>query len=562
LFSRGRWPDLLLGAFTCAALVGCAAVPVGGNPSRTAKTASSMRVSRAVSAPEPVQLAADFETSDALPEPELPPTPEMLKHQSSEEISPPESVSSRQRTKRARRQPTDGLPAVPLLPAPAAPAEPSDSAAEDGATKPIDLPTALRLADARNPLVGFTREQIRQAYARLEQANVLWLPSIRGGVGFNRHEGAIQDTPGMQMLSSRGAFYTGLGAGAFGAGSPLVPGVWANFKLADAIFQPLAAQQALGARRAAMGATLNDTLLKVALAYLELLRAAQEVAIAEETQENAGSLSDLTKDYAQAGQGLWSDADQAAAELALRRNNVLRAQESVGVASARLAELLRLDPCLRLDPIEPVVTPLDVTPHDQCASDLIAAGLNQRPELAEAKYLIAEAVAKYKREKYAPFVPSLILGVSDGEMSAGPSTNYAAGQNRFDMDAMAYWELRNFGLGEQAARRDASSQVQQSRWRQIQLMDQVAREITEAHVQVLARQKQIDVAERGVQAAAHSYELNIERIKEAKGLPIEALQSIQALDQARREYLRSVIDYNSAQFSLLWALGWPDLHGG
>ena len=87
---------------------------------------------------------------------------------------------------------------------------------------------------------------------------------------------------------------------------------------------------------------------------------------------------------------------------------------------------------------------------------------------------------------------------------------------------------------------------------------QVAREIREAHVQVVARQKQINVAEQGVQAAVHSYQLNIERIKEAKGLPIEALQSIQALDQARREYLRSVIDYNSAQFSLLRALGWPD----
>jgi outer membrane protein TolC len=40
-------------------------------------------------------------------------------------------------------------------------------------------------------------------------------------------------------------------------------------------------------------------------------------------------------------------------------------------------------------------------------------------------------------------------------------------------------------------------------------------------------------------------------------LPIEVLQSLQALDQMRREYLRCVIDYNVAQFSLLRALGWP-----
>jgi len=70
--------------------------------------------------------------------------------------------------------------------------------------------------------------------------------------------------------------------------------------------------------------------------------------------------------------------------------------------------------------------------------------------------------------------------------------------------------------------------------------------------------EQIKIAEDGVKVAQESYQLNAERIREAKGLPIEDLQSLQALDQARREYVRAVIDYNSAEFTLLWALGWPD----
>ncbi len=93
-------------------------------------------------------------------------------------------------------------------------------------------------------------------------------------------------------------------------------------------------------------------------------------------------------------------------------------------------------------------------------------------------------------------------------------------------------------------------------------MDQVAREVTEAHVQVRARQDQIAIAEQGVRVAADSYKLNIQRIDQAQGLPIEALQSVQAMDQARREYLRAVIDYNLAQFALVRALGWPELPGG
>ena len=119
--------------------------------------------------------------------------------------------------------------------------------------------------------------------------------------------------------------------------------MWASFQLADAIFQPLAAQQQVGARRAAADAALNDTLLKVAQAYLELLRK-QELAIAEETRQHAEALADVTGKYAAVGEGLQSDADRAATELTLRKNNVVRAGESVAVAATRLAELLHLNP--------------------------------------------------------------------------------------------------------------------------------------------------------------------------------------------------------------------------
>ena len=88
-------------------------------------------------------------------------------------------------------------------------------------------------------------------------------------------------------------------------------------------------------------------------------------------------------------------------------------------------------------------------------------------------------------------------------------------------------------------------------------MDLVAREIVETYSQVQARKRQIASAQEGITAAQHSYERNLERIRNVQGLPIEVLQSIQALDAARREYLRAVVDYNTAQFRLHRALGWP-----
>ena len=88
-------------------------------------------------------------------------------------------------------------------------------------------------------------------------------------------------------------------------------------------------------------------------------------------------------------------------------------------------------------------------------------------------------------------------------------------------------------------------------------MDLVAREVTEAHAQVLIREEQIGTARELLTFAGDSYDHDLVRIRQGQGLSVEVLQSTQALLQARREYLRTLIDYNNAQFALQRALGWP-----
>lgn len=439
------------------------------------------------------------------------------------------------------------------------PAPPPVAPTEPGAADnlPIDLPTALRLANADNLQVAVAREQVRQALARVAAANVLWLPSIRGGVNYNRHDGSIQDVAGGQFNTSRSAIYSGLGAGVFGAGAPLVPGVYANFNLADALFQPLAARQFTQSQRRAAAAVTNDTLLSVAQIYLELLRAHQDYEIARGIAEQTQRLAQLTADYAQTGEGLQSDADRLHVELTLRKNDVFRADEARQVAATRLAQLLHLDPTLDLRPVEPAVVPIDLVPETAGVRELVIRGLSARPELSESRWLVSEAVSRLQRERWAPLVPSVLLGTSYGAMGAGVSPSMAPAVGRLDFDAIAYWEMRGLGLGDRAARQSASSVVRQARLRQIAAMDLVAREITEAYAQSRARRRQIEIAREGVEAALRSYERNLARIQEAKGLPIEVLQSVQALAIARREYLRTITDYNLAQFSLHRALGWP-----
>lgn len=353
------------------------------------------------------------------------------------------------------------------------------------------------------------------------------------GTKLSRHDGNLQNAAGSIIDVNRSSLQGGLGVGAVGAGTTTVPGVVAQFHASDAIFQPRIHEHSASARSHAVDAALNDALLDGALAYLELLRAEQLRAVVDETLANAIQLAKLTATFADAGQGPQADADRAKTEAAIRTNELSRAEEAVEVANAHLVEVLSADPSIRVVPTEPVVVPLHLIDADQGPGELLAIGLSNRPELSEARHLVCEAVSRYERERYAPLLPSVLLGMSDSSFGGGLGGNIGNSGNRIDFDAIAYWELRNLGLGERAARDERWSVYEQRQLEEVRLMDRVAREINVAHAQVRSRKGQIAIAESAVAAATESYERNTTRIKEGIGLPIETLQAIQALDQAR-----------------------------
>src|SRR5262249_33076708 len=68
-----------------------------------------------------------------------------------------------------------------------APTEPTD------VRFPINLATALRLADARPLIVAAAQASVWVAEARLQRARVLWVPSIMTGFDYIRHDGGGPD---------------------------------------------------------------------------------------------------------------------------------------------------------------------------------------------------------------------------------------------------------------------------------------------------------------------------------------------------------------------------------
>lgn len=421
----------------------------------------------------------------------------------------------------------------------------------------LNLPTALSMIGGEHPAVGLAQWKVQEAYARLDQANVLWLPSIQPGFSFNRHDGNLQPSDGSIVDVNRNSFQYGLGTGATGAGTTPIPGIVARFHLADAIFQPEIAEKTAWAQSHAVDGVLNEQLFKVASAYLELLEAEQDLRILDETRNHTAGLAKLTHDFATTGQGLRADADRMKTELALDENRVVTGREKIEIASARLAETLSVDTGQQIAPLDVTVVPLDLVSPDLDKGSLISTGLANRPELKEAQTLVAVACEQYKRQRYAPFIPSVLLGFSNGGFGGGMSDSLNNVGGRYDFDAIVTWEIRNLGFGEGAARRETQAKIEQARFQQIKMLDQVAREISEAHAQVVHRAENIRITKTGIKSAEESYDRNLSRIRDGQGLPIEVLQSVRALENARRAYLAAVIQYNQAQFRLQWALGWP-----
>jgi outer membrane protein TolC len=405
--------------------------------------------------------------------------------------------------------------------------------------------------------VGFARWRVQEAYAQLSQAKVLWLPSLRAGFGFHRHDGNYQASSGEIVDVNRNSFNYGLGVGTVGAGTMLRPGILTEFHLADAIFLPKVAKTTAAARSFGSTAVVNEQMKMAAVAYLELLGAHQDARLIEETRQRTAELFKLTSDFAATGQGLQADADRMGTELTLVDSRLLAARERVDVAGARLAQTLSADSTSQIVPMDVTVLPIDLVSLQTDKSSLIQTGLSNRPELRESQALVAAACEQYRRQKFAPFVPSVLLGFSTGGFGGGLGNNLDNVDDRYDFDALLSWEVRNLGLGEHAIRREADAQIQQAKFEKIRVMDQVAREVAEAYSQVQFRSQQIRVTRDAIQTAENSYQRNLSRIRDGQGLPLEVLQSVRALEDAQRAYLNAVVDHNQAQFQLQWALGWP-----
>jgi outer membrane protein TolC len=434
--------------------------------------------------------------------------------------------------------------------------------------QPIDLANALKLAGVTELDIATARQRILQAAAELSQARALWLPSLFYGPSWYRSDGQIQTVNGQVQTIDRSALFVG-GTAALantiqgpppGTGIPSVNGMTSVLRISDAIFEPMAARRVLAANQAGLRTATNDAMLQVAEAYFNLQGATGRLAIAREAAANAEALSAITAAYARLGQGLEADHRRALTELKHRRRDGNLASGQLLVASANVIRLLVLDPKIILAPVEPPECIIRLIPDEIPLDDLLNQGLRNRPELISAQDQIEAAAIRRKQARLRPFVPSVFMTYAGGGLGGGANAFFGNFGARGDAEIGLFWELQNLGFTDFAIMRRRAAELEIANLEKYRTQTQVGADVVASFETRQAAARQIEDARETLVEALDSLKLNFLNIRQGAELPratrpIEVLQPIQALAQARLDYLDSVLAYNRAQFRLKRAIG-------
>ena len=406
----------------------------------------------------------------------------------------------------------------------------------------VDLPSVLRLAGARNLDIQLAREKFAEAHAAEEGAIERFFPWIAPGVTYRRHDNLIQNTEGLIEDVHKQSYAPG--------GT-----VVAETDIGDAIFKSLEAHQLTKAARHGFDAQRQEITLAVAHGYFDLAAAHEAVGVAQEALRTSTDYATQIDRAVNAGIAFKGDAlrvklQQQRDEIALRR-----AEQNVRLASAKLVQILHLDPMVELVPRAACVVPLSIVSAKESPGDLVAQALAARPETQQSVAFLSAAEHAKNRVIYGPLIPSVGGGAFFGGLGGGKDNESGHFGESEDYVALLTWRVGPGGLFDFGNIHARQARLRGAALTADKVIDQVANEVITSQTRVRSLADQIATAKQSLSDAAEALRLGEERKEFGVGVVLETILAEQDLARARNDYLNIVTDYNKTQYALLRALG-------
>jgi outer membrane protein TolC len=250
------------------------------------------------------------------------------------------------------------------------------------------------------------------------------------------------------------------------------------------------------------------------------------------------------------GDALRVKVQQQRDEIALQR-----AEENVRLASAKLVQILHLNPLVELMPREVSVLPLQILSTNEQIGDLVSHALAARPEMHQSTAFLSAAQHAKNGAVYGPLVPTVGGQAFFGGLGGGMDSEMGHLGESEDYVASVSWRIGPGGLFDFGNVHRQQARLHGAELAATKVIDQIANEVIASHTRVQSLADQILTAKQSLFDAEEALRLSQQRKEFGVGVVLETILAQQELSRVRNDYLNIVTDYNKTQYELLKALG-------
>jgi outer membrane protein TolC len=403
----------------------------------------------------------------------------------------------------------------------------------------IDLPTVLRVANARNLDIEQARQRVEASKGRYESSVEAVFPVIAPSIAYQHLEGVNQNANGSLTAANFTNFL------------PAISVQWI-LNPGRVVYDIIASKRRMEASELQEHAVTLDTARLAAVQYYDLVLARARLAVARQSVAEAEELVRITKLKVDSGTGLPTDALRAQANLAGFQQDVFLALNQFYQASVALTLTLHLDPMVTLVPKDESIIQTSLVRDDMPIEELLTMAAQYRPDLQAVRTLLKSAEADTGTVMWGNLGPQLQAGYTYGGLQTSTSSkDYVLHeQQKAGVGASFALGLSTFGLVKTARANEQLASVDVQRQ-----LDQVRAAVISAQQNSLTNAKLIPVASDQLKAAEEALRLAQANLKAGTMLTIDVLQVQAEVDRARLRYVDAVVHYNQAQVNFLAALG-------
>ncbi len=405
---------------------------------------------------------------------------------------------------------------------------------------PIDLPTVVRVAMARNIDIKEAQARVEASRGEYESSVGAIFPSLTPNVTALGIQGALQNASSIALATFTHFF-------------PAAAIQWI-INPGQVAYNIIASKRRLEASEQRDQAAVLETRRVAAVQYYDLVLTQAQVSVAWRAIKEAEELLRIERLGLKTGTALSAGELRAKANLSGKQQDLLNALNGFYNASVALTVTLHLDPTVMLVPREGTMKQATLVREDLSIDEMLVAAVRYRPDLEAVRTLLGAAEADKGATVWGGWGPQAqATGILATRPPARSVVDTLYRQPIYTTTGGFNWSVATFGRIKSATANVNIAALDLERQ-----LDQVQAAVVTAHQASVTAAKLSPLAKQEVTSAEEALRLTLENLKAGTGLTVDVLQAEDTARQARLRYATTIVRYNQSQVNLLAALGLID----